>query len=109
MCHPETSEGLPGGMCVRNPLENPNAEEMLLGESNGPLTRIHLKRGEAFLLTVGVFLLTVKLLCLQSLKGSCWTRFPTVSKKAPTASKEAKAVSKKAKIVSKKAKIVNCK
>ena len=27
------------------------------------------RRGEAFLLTVGAFLLTVKLLCLQSLKA----------------------------------------
>ena len=65
--------------------------------------------GEAFLLTVGACLLTVKLLCLQSLKALIRRTFPTVSKKAPTVSKEAKTVSKKAPIVSKKAKIVNCK
>ena len=67
------------------------------------------KVGEACLLTVGAFSLTVKLLCLQSLKALIRRTFPTVSKKAPTVSKKAKIVSKKAPTVSKKAKIVNCK
>ena len=49
------------------------------------------QKGEAFLLAVGAFLLTVKLLCLQSLN------------------RKAKTVSKKAETVSKKAKIGNCK
>ena len=34
------------------------------------------KTGEAFLLTVGAFLLTVKLLCLQSLKALIRRTFP---------------------------------
>ena len=33
-------------------------------------------KGEAFLLTVGAFLLTVKLLCLQSLKALIRRTFP---------------------------------
>ena len=37
--------------------------------------------GEVFLLTVGAFLLTVKLLCLQSLRALIRTHFPAVSKK----------------------------
>ena len=52
---------------------------------------------EAFLLTVGAFLLTVKLLCLQSLKALIrWMHFPTVSTEAPTVSNKAKTVSKRA-------------
>ena len=56
-------------------------------------------------------MLTVKLLCLESLKALIGLTFPlaTVRKKAPTVIKIAKAVSTKAPIVSKKAKIVNCK
>ena len=34
------------------------------------------EKGEAFLLTVGAFLLTVKLLCLQSLKALIRRTFP---------------------------------
>ena len=37
--------------------------------------------GEAFLLTVGAFLLTVKLLCLQSLKALIRRTFPLRAKK----------------------------
>ena len=55
--------------------------------------------GEVFLLTVGAFLLTVKLLCLQSLKALIKHTFP-LSKKTPTVSK--KIVSKEAPTVSKK-------
>ena len=44
--------------------------------------------GEAFLLTVGVLLLTVKLLCLQSLKVLIRRTFPLKAKKAPTVSKK---------------------
>ena len=36
----------------------------------------HLDLGEVFLLTVGGFLLTVKLLCLQSLKALIRRTFP---------------------------------
>ena len=78
-------------------------------ENPGFRNRQQLGTGEAFLLTVGAFLLTVKLLCLQSLKAHNLRHFPTVSRKAPAVSKEAKTVSKKAPTVSKKAKIVNCK
>ena len=42
-------------------------ENLVSGDSN---------RGEAFLLTVGAFLLTVKLLCLQSLKALVRRTFP---------------------------------
>ena len=52
------------------------------------------KKGKAFLLTDGAFLLTVKLLCLQSLEALIR---PTVSKEAPTVSTKAKAISRKAK------------
>ena len=41
------------------------------GPQKGPA-----ERGEAFLLTVGAFLLTVKLLCLQSLKALLRRTFP---------------------------------
>ena len=42
-----------------------------------PLTKVHhLQKGEAFLLTVGAFLLTGKLLCLQSLKALIRCAFP---------------------------------
>ena len=63
--------------------------------------------GKLFLLTVGAFLLTVKLLCLQSRKALIARTFP--SKKARIASNKAKIVSEKAPIISKEAKIVNCK
>ena len=77
--------------------------------ANLALREAHLRKrlGEALLLTVGAFLLTVKLLRLQSLKAP--TRFPIVSKEAPIVSKKAKIVSQKAPTVSKKAKTVNCK
>ena len=39
-----------------------------------------LEKGEAFLLTVGAFLLTVKLLCLQSLKALIRLTFPLSAK-----------------------------
>ena len=38
--------------------------------------RAHFSAGEAFLLIVGAFLLTVKLLCLQSLKALIRRTFP---------------------------------
>ena len=41
-----------------------------------PLCNSISKRGEAFLLTVGAFLLAVKLLCLQSLKALIRSTFP---------------------------------
>ena len=52
----------------------PNANASFLGSED-------FFQGEAFLLTVGAFLLTVKLLCLQSLKALIKHTFPTVSKK----------------------------
>ena len=50
--------------------------------------------GEAFLPTVEAFLLTVKLLGLQSLKALIRRTFPFVSKKLQLQVKKAKAVSK---------------
>ena len=45
--------------------------------SSDPHPHIQVKNmGEAFLLTVGAFLLTVKLLCLQSLKALIRRTFP---------------------------------
>ena len=46
-------------------------------EENPPeKTPPKMKRGKLFLLTVGAFLLTVKLLCLQSLKALIRRTFP---------------------------------
>ena len=39
-----------------------------------------IRKGEAFLLTIGAFVLTIKLLCIQSLKALL-KHFPIVSKK----------------------------
>ena len=61
--------------------------------------------GEAFLFTFGVFLLTVKLLCLQSLKGL----IRGTSKKAPTVSKKAKIGNCKQKQLHCKQEASNCK
>ena len=63
--------------------------------------------GEAFLLTVGAFLVTVQLLCLQSLRPLLDALSHCKQKSFPTVSKKAEIVSKKAPIVSKKAKVVN--
>ena len=66
------------------------------------------RMGKDFLLTVGVSLLTVRLLCSsQSLKALIRRTLPLYAK-APTVSKKAKAVSKKTPIESKNAKLVNC-
>ena len=46
-----------------------------------PLPRRVLSRGEAFLLAVGAFLLTVELLCLQPLKALIRRTFPLQAKK----------------------------
>ena len=53
-------------------------------------------------------MLTVKLLCLQSLKAVIRCTFPLYAKKVPIVSKKAKIVSKKAPTGSKITKIVNC-
>ena len=57
---------------------------------------------EAFLLTVGAFLLTVELLCLQSVELLLRHSFPTVSKEAQLQVNKAKIVSEEAQTVSKK-------
>ena len=44
--------------------------------SSRPQPQYRIKLGEAFLLTVGAFLLTVQLLCLQSLKALIRHTFP---------------------------------
>ena len=78
-------------------------EDSLSSNSEAPLTaplhqemtkfsrRRLKKRGEAFLLTDGVFLLTVELLCSQSIEVLLRRkRAPTVSKRAPTEIKKQK-------------------
>ena len=90
------------------------AQHQFSGPFWGALRKVFCKRsaefprGEAFLLAVGAFLLTVELLCLQSIEVPFLTHFPTVSKKASTVHKKAKTVSKKAKAPSKKDPQHNC-
>ena len=55
------------GIQNRPQLKKSNRSRLRWGSLRGVLADPQ-KRGEAFLLTVGAFLLTVKLLCLQSLK-----------------------------------------
>ena len=61
--------------------------------------------GEAFLLTVGAFLLAVKLFCLQALKTLIRRTFPLRTKKALIVSKEAEV--ELATVVSKKSSTVS--
>ena len=114
---PEILRGIQSGQSY---LEKPTSTRKCFLEFNSDLFRdrnyvefrsdwCNKKRGEAFLLTVGAFLLTVKLLCLQSLRPLLDALSHCKQKNAPIVSGNAKAVIKKAPTVSKEAKIVNCK
>ena len=64
----------PGGLCIINTSQKYSLEMGGLGAAVEGFPKF--QRGEAFLLTVGAFLLTVKLLCLQSLKALIRLSFP---------------------------------
>ena len=68
---------------------SPNWER--LQKSLGPsVHEFPYSEGESFLLTVGACLLTVKLLCLESLKALTRRTFSLQAKKAATESKKLK-------------------
>ena len=60
---------------VFDSLSHPSSE-LEIHRTFASLPMQHTFLGEAFLLTVGAFLLTVKLLCLQSLKALTRRTFP---------------------------------
>ena len=76
----EHVRSIPVGRCMSGRFSDSNADiyvRPLPPLYHAPQKRyLPEKKGEAFLLTVGAFLLTVKLLCLQSLKALIRRTFP---------------------------------
>ena len=63
-------------LCLSASIWGHCSQVLVLQAFGGPKCCETKERGEAFLLTVGAFLLTVRLLCLQSLKARIRRTFP---------------------------------